>query len=51
VYAGAPQWTFNGRFTKRAVTGKVHKITTRGIDTNLGYGCSWGPLTFDLAAN
>lgn len=51
VYAGAPQWTFKGRFTKRAVTGKVHKITTRGIDTNLGYGCSWGPLTFDLAAN
>ncbi len=51
TYNGAPQWTFNGRFTKRAVTGKVHKITTYGIDTDLGYGCKWGPLTFDLAAN
>ena len=50
-YNGAPQWTFKGRFTKRAVTGKVHKITTYGVDNTLGYGCSWGPLTFDLAAN
>jgi hypothetical protein len=50
-YNGAPQWTFKGRFTKRAVTGKVHKITTYGVDNALGYGCSWGPLTFDLAAN
>lgn len=51
VYNGAPQWTFKGRFTRRAVTGTVHKITTNGIDAALGYGCSWGPLTFDLAAN
>lgn len=51
VYNGAPQWTFKGRFTRGAVTGTVHKITTYGIDADLGYGCKWGPLTFDLAAN
>lgn len=50
-YNGAPQWTFKGRFTRGAVTGTVHKITTYGIDADLGYGCTWGPLTFDLAAN
>ncbi|MCU0296857.1 MAG: hypothetical protein MUF33_07665 [Candidatus Nanopelagicales bacterium] len=51
LYGGVAQSTFKGRFTKRAVTGTVHKITTYGVDNALGYGCSWGPLNFDLAAN
>lgn len=50
-YSGTTPWTFKGRFTRNSVTGTVHKITTYGMDADLGYGCSWGPLTFDLAAN
>jgi hypothetical protein len=51
AYSGTTPWIFNGTFTRNSVTGTVHKITTYGTDAALGYGCSWGPLTFDLAAN
>lgn len=51
LYAGVQQSLFEGVFRRGEVTGTVHKMTTRGTDVNLGYGCSWGPLTFDLAKN
>jgi hypothetical protein len=49
LYAGAAQSRFKGTFTRSDVQGTVHKITTRGTDLAVGYGCRWGPLTFDLA--
>jgi hypothetical protein len=51
TYSGTTPWTFKGTFSRNSVTGTVHKMTSYGTDSALGYGCSWGPLTFDLAAN
>ncbi len=48
-YGGAPESRFKGSFTRRDVQGTVQKFTTRGVDNALGFGCRWGPLTFDLA--
>lgn len=49
LYAGAPQSRFKGTFSRTDVRGTIEKITTRGTDLKVGYGCRWGPLTFDLA--
>lgn len=49
MYAGAPQSRFKGSFSRTDVRGTIEKITTSGVDSRLGYGCRWGPLTFDLA--
>lgn len=51
VYGGQPQSRFKGTFSRTDVQGTVEKITTQGVDVALGYGCKWGPLTFDLALN
>lgn len=49
LYAGAPQSRFKGTFSRTDVRGTIQKITTYGTDSKLGFGCRWGPLTFDLA--
>lgn len=49
LYAGAVQSRFKGSFSRTDVRGTIEKVTTRGVDSALGFGCRWGPLTFDLA--
>ena len=49
LYGGAVQSRFKGSFSRTDVQGTIEKVTTRGVDSALGFGCRWGPLTFDLA--
>ena len=49
TYGGVVQSRFKGSFSRTDVQGTIQKATTRGVDNALGFGCRWGPLTFDLA--
>ena len=48
-YGGVVQSRFKGSFSRTDVQGTIEKATTRGVDNALGFGCRWGPLSFDLA--